>query len=168
MLFDIIDIPEEELNGLSVAQMKLLRKAQQSKDALIHSSAKELEEFRLKLLGAGMKNSTLYEDKKAEMDAEVNYKCAIIADNLIYDMSVCKTDESDGGNGGTGGGSSGETGYLVDYSLSYNERYVIVRNYYLAIDDKDVRMKKYAADEVAKKYLGSYYATLYNVLATYD
>ena len=43
-----------------------------------------------------------------------------------------------------------------------------MRNYYLAIKDVDVRMKKYAADEVAKKYLGSYYGTLYNVLATYD
>ena len=166
MLFDIIDIPEEEFAKLNVKQMKLLRAAQRNKDELVRKAQSEVEQFRLKILSAGMKRSSLLEDKKKEIDSEVNYRCAVLADDLIYNMSVCKTTTNGGSSGG--GGSDSETGYLVDYSLSYSERYVIVRNYYLAIKDVDVRMKKYAADEVAKKYLGSYYGTLYNVLATYD
>lgn len=162
MQFDIISLTEEELNKLTVAQMKLLRAAQQRKDELERNAQKEWEKFREKVLGEGMKNSTLLDDMKAALDEEVSYKCSVLADNLIYDMSVS------GKSGGTVSGPDYSAGYLVDYSLSYNERYIIVRDYYLAIKDRTERMKKYAADEVAKKYLGSYYETLYNVLATID
>lgn len=161
MLFDIIDISDEELIKLSVAKMKLLRTAQQKKDALIHNAEKELAQYKEKLLTAGMKDSTLYDDKKAELDAEVEYQCAILADNLVYDMSVSSS-------GGSGEENIDDYYYTVDYSLSYNERYIIVRDYYLSIKDKTERMARYSADEVAKKYLGSYYGTLYNVLATKD
>lgn len=165
MLFDIIDIPKDELESLSVAQMKLLRTAQRNKDEIEHKAKEELEKFRMKLLASGMKNSTLLEDMRDAIDSETNRKCAILADNLIYEMSVCnKSDNDDSGNGG----GSYETGYLVDYSLSYSERYVIVRDYYLQFTDVKERMAKYSADEVAKKYLGSYYGTLYNILATYE
>ena len=163
MQFDIIDMSEEELKSLSVAQMKLLRAAQRNKDALVHNAEKQLEEFRLKVLASGMKNSTLLEDMRKTVYNEVDYKCAILADDLIYNLSLSKS----GSNSGSGGGSY-ETGYLVDYSLSYNERYVIVRDYYLQFKNVEERMAKYSADEVAKKYLGTYYGTLYNVLATYE
>ena len=67
-----------------------------------------------------------------------------------------------------GGGGDEGAGYVVDYSLSYSERYVIVRDYYLAIADPAERMALYTADEVAKRYLDSYYGSLYNVLYTYS
>ena len=164
MLFDIIDISEDELEELNVAQMKLLRTAQRNKNELILKEKKELEKFRLKLLGAEMKNSSLYDDKKAELDGELNYRCAQLADDLIYNMSVCKTEENDSDNPD----GKGPTGYLVDYSLSYSERYVLVRDYYLTFKDVDERMRKFAADEIAKIYLGTYYNALYNILATYE
>ena len=43
-----------------------------------------------------------------------------------------------------------------------------MRDFYLAIPDTDERLALYGADEVAKKYLSSYYSTLYSVLATYS
>lgn len=164
MIFDIISITEAELETLSVKQLKLLRDAQRSKDELVYNSEKELEKFRDKVWAAGMKDSTLLKDKKMAIGKEVKYKCAILADNLIFNMNAIEASK----DSGSSGGGSTETGYLVDYSLSYNERYIIVRNYYLAISDVNLRMKQYSADEVAKKYLGSYYVTLYNVLATYE
>ena len=117
MLFDIIDIPEEEFAKLNVKQMKLLRAAQRNKDELVRKAQSEAEQFRLKILSAGMKRSSLLEDKKKEIDSEVNYRCAVLADDLIYNMSVCKTTTnggSSGGGGSGGGGSDSETGYLVD------------------------------------------------------
>lgn len=170
MRFDIIDIPEEELNSLSVAQMKLLRTAQRRKNELRHKAEQQLEEFRIKVLTSGMKNSTLLEDMRKSVYEEVNYQCTVLADNLIYEMSVCKSNDNDenSGNGSGNGGGNTETGYLVDYSLSYSERYVIVRDYYLTFSNVEERMAKYSADEVAKKYLDSYYGVLYNVLATYE
>ena len=59
-------------------------------------------------------------------------------------------------------------GYLVDYSLPYTDRYSIVREYYLSIKDPDERLNLYAADQVAKDYLSSYYRTLFNVLYSYS
>ena len=157
MQFDIIDLSEEEIKKLSVAKMRLLRAAQKQKNELKRKAEEDFKKFREKVLGAGMKNSSLLADKRAALDEEVNCKCAILADDLIYNMSVSSVNSSDA-----------DSPYLVDYSLSYNERYVIVRNYYMAITDREERMRLYSADEVAKKYLGAYYETLYNVLATYD
>ena len=159
MKFDIIDLTEEEIQKLPVAKMKLLRAAQEKKDELKRKAEQDFKKFREKVLGGGMKNSTLLEDKKAALDEEVNHKCAVLADNLIYNMGV---------NSLNGVGGNYGPGYLVDYSLSYSDRYIIVRAYYLAITDREERMRRYGADEVAKDYLGEYYTPLYNVLATID
>lgn len=158
MKFDIIKITDEELKNFSVAKMKLLRSAQQKKDELARKAEREIQSFCEKAYTAGMKNSTLIDDKKSEIYEELNYRVAILADNLIYGLSLC--------NDPAGDGEKAE--YTVDYSLSYNERYIIVRDYYLKITDRETRMAKYSADEVAKQYLGTYYGTLYNVLASYD
>jgi len=165
MRFDIIDITEDRLKELSVVQMKMLRTAQQKKDELVRKFEKELNMFRAVVFTSGMKNSTLIEDKDRELRDELGYQTALLADNLIYNMSL--NEPSNGGNIGGDGGDE-EAGYIVDYTLTYNERYIIVRDYYLAITDPDERMALYAADETAKKYLSSYYTTLYNVLATYS
>ena len=165
MQFDIIDITEDRLKELSVVQMKMLRTAQQKKDELVRKFEKELNMFRAVVFTSGMKNSTLIEDKDRELRDELGYQTALLADNLIYNMSL--NEQSNGGDIGGDGGDE-EAGYIVDYTLTYNERYIIVRDYYLAITDPDERMALYAADETAKKYLSSYYTTLYNVLATYS
>ncbi|MDE7439254.1 MAG: hypothetical protein K2N23_01915 [Clostridia bacterium] len=160
MQYDVISITDEELKKLKKEQVTLLRTAQQKKDELVRKAAKQMLSFKEKVLTAGMKHSSLYQLKHIEVYEELNHSCTLLADNLIYNMSLFDNTESSGG--------STSTGYLVDYSLSYNERYMIVRNYYLKIEDVDTRMAKYSKDETAKKYLGSYYGTLYNVLATYE
>ena len=165
MRFDIINLTETELAALTVVQMKMLRTAQQKKNDLVSKAEKELKMFRALTLTAGMKNSTLYGEKEAELQKDVDGQCAVIADNLIYNMSLNEP-TTDGDIGGEGGDEG--AGYIVDYSLSYNERYVIVRDYYLAIEDPNERMALYTADDTAKKYLSSYYTTLYNVLYTYS
>lgn len=163
MEYDIINITGTELAALTVVQTRLLRTAQQKKNELYRKVEKELAAFRAFVLTSGMKNSSLIEDKRRELEAEAKYQTDILADNLIYNMSL---NEPGGDSGEEGGDES--AGYIVDYTLSYNERYVIVRDFYLAIADPDERMALYAADETAKKYLASYYSTLYNVLATYS
>lgn len=169
MQFDIIDLTVDEINKLSVAQMKLLRAAQQKKDEMFHKGELEIEQLTDKLYSNGLKNSSLVSAKVKRITEEIEYQCAKIVDNLLFDMSNTKPPEDSGGDdvGGDTGGDS-DVGYLVDYSLSYSERYIIVRDFYLAIKDPKVRMAKYAADETAKKYLASYYSALYNVLATYE
>lgn len=161
MEFDIIPVTSAELEIYSVVQMKMLRTAQQKKNELVRKAQKELEIYRAVTLGNGMKNSSLTEQKKAELDAEVAWQTAVLADNLLYNMSL--NEPTSGGD--TGGGNGDESaGYIVDYSLSYVERYVIVRDYYLAIQDAEERMNLYSADDVARRYLDSYYSTLFDYL----
>ena len=49
-----------------------------------------------------------------------------------------------------------------------SQRFLVVRNYYMTItDDPDARLQAYAMDTLAQSYLGEFYATLYDLLASY-
>lgn len=161
MEFDIIPINQSEVDQMSVVQMKMLRTAQQKKNDLLHKAEKELEDFKEIVLSNGMKNSTLVTSKEEDLKKETDYQVAILADNLLYNLKL--NEPTTGGDiGGEGGDTS--AGYIVDYSLSYYERYVIVRDYYLSISDPEERLAQFAADEVAQKYLSTYYVTLFDFL----
>lgn len=165
MQFDVIEITEEEIKELSVVQMKMLRTAQQKKDELLRKAGKELKQFRAMMHTVGMENSTLIASKTAEVESELEYQSNLIAENLIYNLSINEPTSGDD-IGGEGGDES--AGYIVDYTLSYAERYAIVRDYYLAIEDPAERIALYSADEVAKKYLSTYYSTLFDLLYNYS
>lgn len=161
MTFDIINLKEGELESFSTIQMQLLRTAQKKKDELEHKMENELALFNNMILGNGMKNSTLYEQKKTALETEFNYQVGILKEQLLYSLSVNDPypDEDE---------DREMVGYIVDYTLTYSERYAIVREYYLAIDNAALRMQLYTDDDVAKRYLGSYYSILYNVLYSYS
>ena len=161
MEFDVKEVTEEELANYTAVQMQLLRTAQKNKNELKPKTRRELELFKKLLLTDGMKNSSLYEHKKAELEAEYNRELDIIVEQLDYALKLNEPYPD-------GGGGDVNTGYIVDYSLPYSERYKIVRDYYLSIQDPAERMSLYTNDEIAKKYLQSYYSTLYDVLYTYS
>ena len=165
MEFDIINITATEIEKLSVVQMKMLRTAQQKKNELYHKVEKELKMYRAVALGAGMKYSSLIAEKERDLVREAEYQTAILADNLLYNMALNEPTTGDdvGGEGGDEG-----AGYVVDYTLSYAERYVIVRDFYMAIEDPQERLSLYLKDTTAKNYLSSYYNTLYEVLKAYS
>lgn len=165
MEFDIINITQEEYAELPVVSVRMLRTAQQKKNELTIKFSNEFKTFKRIFYTNGMANSSLVADKKAELDAEYLRQVSVLKDNLIYNMAL--NEPNDGGDvGGDGGDES--AGYIVDYTLPYSERYALVRDYYMAIEDKNERMALYTADEVAKKYLSSYYTHLYDVLYTYS
>ena len=68
MQFDIIDMTEEELTALSTVQMRLLRSAQREKDELTVKLAEDKQTFYNILISNGTSDSSLYEDKCAELD----------------------------------------------------------------------------------------------------
>lgn len=158
MTFDILDISEEEAQNLETVQLKLLRTAQQKKNELSHKLGTQLDEYKLLLHANGAFQSSLYECFKNDLTAEYNRQVEILREQLVFNMSL-KEPTHDGETGDSGNDTSG---YIVDYELSYIERYIQVRDYYMAIEDPAERLALYAADEVAIKYLGTYYNTLYN------
>lgn len=163
MEFDIIEITEEELEMLTTIQVKLLRTAQQNKNELYHNLQADLQTYYNLCNTNNVYLSSLYTDKKAELEKEYEYQVEILREQLIYNMSMGEPTH----DGETGDSGSDDTGYIVDYELSYLERYIVVRDYYLSIEDPAERMALYAADETAQDYLGSYYTSLYDYLSTY-
>ncbi len=163
MDFDIIDISAAEAEALTTIQLKLLRTAQQNKNELYHTLQQELQVYYCLCNTNNVHLSSLYADKKAELEAEYEYEVEILREQLIFNMSLNEP-TNDGETGDSGNDSSG---YIVDYELSYLERYIQVRDFYLAIEDPAERLALYAADTVAQSYLGNYYTTLYNYLSTF-
>lgn len=161
MTFDIIELDESELKAFSVIQMQLLRTAQKKKNELRHKMESDIELFKKLILGNGMINSTLYEQKREELEAEFEYQVEILREQLLYSLEINEPYPD-------GDDDQELVGYIVDYTLSYTDRYAIVREYYLSIDDPALRMRLYTDDDVAKRYLGSYYSVLYNVLYNYS
>ena len=163
MTFDIITLIEDEIKALQTSQLKLLRTAQQKKNELEHKLAAELAEYRRLCYSNCMQSSAVYEQVAAELTAECEYKIEILREQLIFNMSL----KEPTGDGDTGDDGNDNSGYLVDYELSYLERYTAVRDYYMTIEDPNERLALYGADTVAQKYLDSYYNTLYNYLASF-
>ena len=161
MEFNIIVVSDEYYKGLTNVQRQLLRTAQKKKNELEHKAEKDIALYRRYLYTNGVQESSLLEQKKKEIYDELNYELNIIREQLLYSIDL--NEPLPDGDGG-----SEDAGYLVDYTLSYTERYVIVRDYYLSIPDPSERMALYLADDVAKKYLDKYYTSLYNVLLTYS
>lgn len=162
MTFDIIEITEQEAEALSTVQLKLLRTAQQKKNDLYHKLCAQLEDYKRITLANNVYNSSLYDSVEGELTAEYEYQVGILKEQLIFNMSLGEPTT----DGETGDSGNDDTGYIVDYELSYIERYSQVRSFYLAIEDPDERLALLAADEVAQKYLGSYYNTLIDYFAT--
>lgn len=165
MEFDIVPITQAELDGLSTIQVKLLRTAQQKKNELKHKLEKELEAYRLMIYTNGVTQSSLYSDKSAELTAEYDYQVEILKEQLLFNMSL--KEPTTGDETGNPTPPTEETGYIVDYELSYVERYIIVRDYYMSIEDPNERLALYTADEVALAYLGSYYNSLFTYFKSF-
>ena len=163
MKYDIIEIGETEFYELNVVQQKLIRTAQQKKDELSHKMEKELAAYKQLLYSNGMINSSLYADMEKELSGEFDYQVEILREQLIYNLTI-KQPTNDGETGDSG---SDNSSYPVDYELSYLERYVLVRDYYLTIEDPNERLNLLAADTVAMEYLGSYYNSLFNYFASF-
>lgn len=163
MTFDIISISEEEAERLETVQLKLLRTAQQKKNELEHKLQSELSEQRRLTYANGAENSSIYKKIAEELTAEYEYQVEIIREQLVFNMSLKEPTNPDetGGNGGD------DSAYLVDYELSYLERYIAVRDYYMSIEDPDERLALLQADKVAQQYLGSYYNVLFDYLYTF-
>ncbi len=166
MTFDVIAVTEEEVAAMDSIQQKMIRTAQQKKNELAHKLEADLYELKNLLFANGVSVSGIYDDAAAKLNEEFNYQVAIIKEQLEFNLSLKEpTTPDDTGGGGTSGGD--EAGYVVDYELSYLDRYIAVRDYYMSIEDPNERVALLAADEVARKYLGSYYNTLFDYLVTF-
>jgi len=162
MTIDIIDLTQEPYQNLNATQMAMVRAAQAEKDEITASAAQEKEKLFLTLLEHNVvRNSVLPEQERA-IDAEAERKIAVVREDLlyrlVYDIKI------DSGN------ELGQYSYPdnPNFDLSPSQRFIVVRNYYMGLtSDPNSRLSAYAADTFARTYLGDYYSTLYDLLASY-
>lgn len=162
MIFDVIDITQNEADLLSTVQKKLLRTAQQKKNEMVRKRDEQLFELKIMVNSNNMENSSVYDQMAAKIQSDYQTQLNILVEQLQFNMSLREPTSGEE----TGGSGIDDTGYLVDYELSYLERYITVRDYYLAIEDPNERLELLRADTIAQGYLGTYYSVLYDYLAT--
>ena len=152
MEIDIIDYTEERLEAMSKKRFSRVLKAQLKKNRLLRDFEEKLEKERNRLISNGSFVSELFnltEDKLYQACIE---EIEVVKAEL--EVYLLETAGEDG---------SGGNPYLVDFTLSPVERMNIVKGYYLnAFVDAQERLDAFKADNVAKEYLGEYYASLYD------
>ncbi len=162
MVIDIVDLEEEEFQNLTSVQLSMIRSAQAQKDKLLSDAKEKKDKFLRTLLSNGVARSTLVEDYGAQLDAEAEVKIAVIKEDLLYQLAY-EGAYSDGNE-------FGPYSYPENpnYKLAAPQRFLVVRDYYMHVTtNAKARLEAYAMDTLAKSYLGEYYQTLYDLLASY-
>ena len=155
MIIDIIDLSDEQFADLNAVQMAMVRAAQTEKNEILAAAAKEKGNLFKELLTNGTARSTYFEARSIAIDEEAEAKVEAVKDDLLYQIAY----DLDAGDGNPEN---------PNYNLSASQRFLVVRSYYMDItSDAEARLEAYAMDSLARTYLGEYYATLYDLLASY-
>lgn len=160
MDIDIIDL--NEFNELNSVKLAMVRAAQTEKDGLVAAAEEKKLKKYLRLVRRGISRSTYYDDYCTAINEETDREIERIRENLMLQLAYEDLQST--------GNENGPYRYPENpnYNLSYSERFLIVRNYYMNVtDDPSARLEAYSMDTLAREYLGQYYQTLYDLLASY-
>ncbi len=162
MEIDIIDLTDPEYADLNVVQFAMVRAAQAKKDALIEKATTKKEELFRKMVANGTVRSSAYQCAVQDIDANAAHDTEVIKQDLLYQLAYESTRWE--------GNENGVYRYPENpnYNLTPSQRFLEVRNYYMSVtSDPNARLSAYAGDTLAKSYLGEFYVTLYDLLASY-
>ena len=152
MTIDIIDYTQGQLENMSEARLARVKKAQLRKNRLQRDLAKNLQKEKDRLIENGTFESALYALTEEKLRNACEEEIEVVKSELIAYLASSKDAE----------GGTGEAPYLVDYSLCYDDRIDIVKDYYLSAYPNALdRAYALRNDQIAIEYLGSYYAPLY-------
>ncbi|MBR2341819.1 MAG: hypothetical protein IKA72_05375 [Clostridia bacterium] len=159
MKIDIISYTQEQFAALTETQLQEIRLVQAEKDELTAKLEKAKEKEYFRFLKSGTSRSMLYEQACERLDADYQTEVERLRNSLIFYLQyTCRGNDT----------SVDDAPYIVNYALSYEQRYVIVRDYYMtAYTDGAERFEAFRLDTIARNYLGEYYATLSDYLRAY-
>lgn len=162
MQIDIVDLTSDQYKNLNTIQLALVRAAQAQKDVVVKNAEDEKGKMIRSLVDNNLVRSTLYYAECERIDAEREAAVERIRNDLDFQLAYENLQST--------GNSSGVYSYPSNpnYYLSYSERFLVVRNYYMnRTSDPQARLNAYGMDSLAREYLGEYYQTLYDLLASY-
>ena len=156
MVIDVISYTSEQFATLTNEQILEVRSVQVRVNELRakKEAVKENMKFQLSENGA-IRSSMSLKSAEAEI-LLIDQKIENLREGLLFYLQYSSRLPE-------GGGNTTDAPYLVDYSLTYEERFFIVRDYYEATyEDPNERFQKYCEDQVALVYLGEYHSSLYD------
>lgn len=154
MTIDIIDYKEEQYAELSDAQILEIRDAQKKKNARILKMYEQMRALERKAVDNGMLYSSSFSLQLQDVQDSCEIEVMQIRDELIFYLQFASRLEP-----------STESGYPLDYSLTLDERYLVLRDYYLDMySDPSERYEEFQKDKVAKTYLCERYSVLLDYL----
>ena len=162
MTIDIVDLTDPNYSDLSPVQLAMVRAAQAKKDKILAEAEEEKERYFYMMLANNVVRSSALEAKKKAIDKEAEAEIERVKSDLDYQLAYEALASE--------GNENGPYRYPENpnYNLSYSQRFLVVRQYYMeATSDPDARLQAYSMDTLAREYLGEYYQTLYELLASY-
>ena len=162
MKIDIVDLTNPQYSNLSPVQLAMVRAAQVKKDKITAEAEKDRNELKYFMIANNVARSTILRDALAAIYAQMNKDIEIVKNDLDYQLAY----EAIGSEGNENGPYRDPQN--PNYNLSYSERFLVVRQYYMDVtSDPNARLAAFAADTLAKSYLGEFYRTLYDLLLSY-
>ncbi len=156
MTIDIISYTPEQYAVLSSKALEEIRTAQRKKDALKAALNKRLETEKQKMIDRGCYLSNVWSRLCDELQTAYEKEVEIVRDNLLFFLHYADDVYSQGAGGAN-------APYPVDYSLSVEDRVLILKEYYTSTyTDATVRFNAFNADTFARSYLEELYASLWH------
>jgi len=170
---DVLSFTDAQWKALTYAQREIIYAAQRKKNDMARKFNTEKRNAVLQLLAGGTARSSIMENKIAELLEEYEEDLLALADSTYDAMENAAGKEAET-SGGAGSVNYDEDDVITkqsvyspsspDYSLSYEDRFYAVRQYYMSISDATKRYNSFLSDSVAKEYLGEYYLTMKRLL----
>lgn len=162
MTIDIVDLTSADYSDLSPIQLAMVRAAQVKKNEIVAKAEEKKKEYKYFMIANNAARSTALHDRLNAIEAQKQSDITALKNDLDYQLAYEAL--------GSSGNENGPYRYPQNpnYNLTYSERFLIVRNYYMeATSDPNARLQAYRGDTLARSYLGEFYQTLYELLASY-
>ncbi len=162
MTIDIIDLTDPKYADLNAVQLAMVRAAQAEKNKAVAHCEEEIKELFYYFLGRNTARASALSEETEQLRTERDEEVERIREDLLYRLATEAL--------GNEGNEYGPYRYPENpnYGLSYSQRFLIVREYYMSMaGDAASRLEAYRLDTLARTYLGDFYATLYDLLASY-
>ena len=151
MKIDIISYTDTQYAALTEEQIQEIKAAQLEKNRLERALSEAKLKEKHRLIERGIFLSGIWEAYQEKLQAEHDQKIESLRDSLLFYLRFSTKPDAYG------------TGYTVDYNLSVEERFAIVRQYYEnKYTDASERFEAFEKDKVAVVYLEDLYSALYD------
>ena len=149
----IIDYTDQQFSELTEEQLLKVKDAQLKMERLNTELSEKLEKERYSLIQKGIYNSSIWNVVQTVLSNACDREVQLLRDSLLFYLRFSGKQEGD----------AEQAGYLLDYALTMEERFDVVQIYYEeTYEDATERFEAFKEDKVARRYLGEYYAPLYD------